>query len=188
MEPETISGIETLLQEGRQEGVYPGAVLLAAHGGTMRLFVAVGKRALAPHPLPMEKETCFDLASLTKPLGTTLAMMKLVDAGRINLDQSLEDLLQQAVPEDKKGITPRLLLCHSAGFTDWMPFYLELDRVPLKDRKAVLRKQLLDLSLAYLPGTQSLYSDIGFMLLEWVIEKTVGSYLSIFWSRRSMDL
>jgi CubicO group peptidase (beta-lactamase class C family) len=184
MQHATLSGIETLLQKGRREGVYPGAVLLAARGDVIRLFAAVGERALAPHPLPMEEETLFDLASLTKPLGTTLAVMKLVDAGTIDLDRPLEELLQQAVPEDKKGITPRLLLSHSAGFKDWMPFYLELDHVALKDRKAVLRNRLLTLPLAYAPGTQALYSDLGFMLLEWMIEATAGMDLPRFLERK----
>jgi CubicO group peptidase (beta-lactamase class C family) len=166
--------IGALLKKGVAEGVYPGSVLLAARGGRIAYFCEVGNRTLSPHPLPMEKDTVFDLASLTKPLGTTLAMMKLVDAGKINLDQPLEELLQQAIPEDKKRITPRFLLTHCAGFVDWMPFYLELESVAPKDRKAVLRNRLLTLPLAYPPGTQALYSDLGFMLLEWMIEATAG--------------
>jgi len=180
MKPETVSGIKTLLEKGREQGVYPGAVLLAARGGVIRILHGVGYRTLSPHPLPMEKETLFDLASLTKPLATTLAMMKLVDARKINLDQPLEELLKQTLPEDKKRITLRLLLSHSAGFMDWMPFYLDLDYVAPKDRKAILRERLLNLPLAYAPGTQVLYSDLGFMLLEWVIEKTTGLSLPRF--------
>lgn len=174
MYPEKIPEIEALLEWGRREGVYPGAVLLAAHGGMIRLFMAVGDHTLLPHALPMEKDTPFDLASLTKPLATTLAMMKLVDAGEIALEEPLEKLLHQKVPEDKKRITPRLLLSHSAGFTDWMPFYLDLGHVPPKERKPLLRNQLLTLPLSYSPGTGSLYSDLGFMLLEWVIEARAG--------------
>ncbi|MDQ1333961.1 MAG: Beta-lactamase protein [Thermodesulfobacteriota bacterium] len=172
--------VGALLNKGVAEGVYPGVALLAAQGGVVRLFEAVGKRTLVPHPLPMEKETLFDLASLTKPLGTTLAMMKLVDSGRIELDRPLQTLFSHAVPEDKRGITPRLLLTHSAGLADWMPFYLELDQVAPKDRKAALRNQLLTLSLAYAPSKNVLYSDLGFMLLEWIIEETVGMDLSRF--------
>jgi serine-type D-Ala-D-Ala carboxypeptidase len=172
--------IEALLKNGAAEGVYPGAVLLAAQGGVIRLFPAVGKRVLAPRSLPMERETLFDLASLTKPLATTLAMMKLVDAGRIELDRSIQAILPHAVPEDKQEITPRLLLSHCAGLADWEPFYLDLERVAPKERKAALRESLLELPLVYRPGTRALYSDLGFMLLEWVIEETAGVGLPLF--------
>ncbi|MCF8145805.1 MAG: beta-lactamase family protein [Deltaproteobacteria bacterium] len=180
MKHETMSGIETLLEKGREEGIYPGAVLLAASQGVIRIFLAVGKRALAPRSLPMEKETLFDLASLTKPLATTMAMMKLVNDGRIGLDTPLQALLPCTLPDDKRGITPRLLLSHAAGFVDWMPFYLELDRAAPKDRKAISRNRLLTLPLVSPPGRRSLYSDLGFMLLEWVIEATAGLDLPRF--------
>ena len=183
MEYEIVSDIEVLLEGGRREGIYPGAVLLAASGGMIRLFTAVGDRTLSPCPQPMEKETLFDLASLTKPLATTLAMMKLVDAGKIHLDQPLEALLQQTVSKDKKGITPRLLLTHCAGFVDWMPLYLDLESVAPKERKAVLRERLMNLPVVYSPGSQVLYSDIGFMLIEWIIEATVGIDLPRFLER-----
>ena len=180
MTPNTLSHIGSLLQEGLREGVYPGAVLLAARGGEVRVFVAVGRRALVPDPLPMTKETLFDLASLTKPLATTLAMMKLADEGKVSLDTPLKALLPSGVPEDKQGITPRLLLGHAAGFEAWRPFYRELTDVAPRDRKAVMRKRLLSAPLAYSPGTKVLYSDLGFMLLEWVIELTSGTDLAGF--------
>ena len=121
--------IEVLLNKGVVEGVYPGAVLLVAFEGEIRLFQHVGSRALVPETVPMERETVFDLASLTKPLATTLAAMKLIDSAIIELDQPLEDLLPKVLPQDKKTITSRLLLSHSAGFADWKPFYLELDHI-----------------------------------------------------------
>jgi len=175
--------IEALLNRGVVDGVYPGAVLLVSKGGMIRLFQNVGSRMLAPHSLPMEKDTLFDLASLTKPLATTLAMMKLVDAGTIVLDRHLETLLEKPVPKDKKQITPRLLLNHCAGCIDWKPFYLDLDHVAPKERKALLRERLLDLPLAYAPGMEARYSDLGFMLLEWVIETLTGVDLPRFLAR-----
>jgi len=179
--------ILSLLDKGAGEGVFPGAVLLVARGGTIRLFHSVGSRILEPRLLPMEKDTLFDLASLTKPLGTTLAMMKLVDAEKIGLDQPLEAVLQQSVPKDKRKITPRLLLSHSAGFVDWAPFYLELDHVAREDRKRVTRERLLNLPLVYPPGERALYSDLGFMLLEWVVEKVAGADLPQFLRKAFYD-
>jgi CubicO group peptidase (beta-lactamase class C family) len=172
--------VKALLDNGITEGVYPGAVLLVAREGKIRFFQECGNRTLVPHAVPMKKNTIFDLASLTKPFATALAMMKLVDAGKVGLDEPLEDLLPKAAPNDKKTITPRLLLSHSAGFVDWKPFYLELDHRALEERKTNLREKLLSTPLMYPPGKGVLYSDLGFMILEWIIEEAAGVVLPRF--------
>ncbi|MFH1950298.1 MAG: serine hydrolase domain-containing protein [Pseudomonadota bacterium] len=172
--------VKALLDNGITEGVYPGAVLLVAREEKIRFFQECGNRTLVPHAVPMEKDTIFDLASLTKPFATALAMMKLVDAGKVGLDQPLEDLLPKAVPNDKKTITPRRLLSHSAGLVDWKPFYLELDHGALEERKTNLREKLLSTPLMYPPGKGVLYSDLGFMMLEWIIEEAAGVVLPRF--------
>lgn len=175
--------IESLLKEGVHEGVYPGAVLLVAQAGVIVFLEAVGLRSLRPKVAPMQKETIFDLASLTKPLATTLAIMKLVDDVIIDLDQTLDTLLPGHVPEEKMSISPRMLLSHSAGFPDWKPFYMELDRFPLQERKGLLRGQLLRMPLIFRPGQETLYSDLGFMMLEWIIEETTGVPMNLFLDR-----
>lgn len=179
--------VEALLNKGVVEGVYPGAVLLVAFEGEILLFQQVGSRALVPKVLTMERDTIFDLASLTKPLAISLAVMKLIDSGRIELDQPLEDLLTKALPRDRKSITPRLLLSHSAGFVDWKPFYLDLDNIGPEERNANLREQLLNIPLLYQPGKGTLYSDLGFMMLEWVVEEIAGMKLPQFLRKHFYD-
>ena len=172
--------IEALLEDGAREGVYPGAVLLVGQGGGIALFEEAGNRSLGPHAASMTRGTIFDLASLTKPLATTIAIMKLVDEGEIDLDQTFERLLPRDVPKDKRTLTPRLLLNHCAGFADWKPFYLELDDVTPETRKDILRERILGMPLAYQAGKESLYSDLGFMILEWVIEESAGMPLPLY--------
>jgi len=174
--------IKDLLKRGLKEKVYPGAVLLAARGEDIVFFHSVGSRALIPKPLPMEKETIFDLASLTKPLATTLAIMKLVDKGLLGLDIPISSLIKPFPWKDKADITPRLLLNHCAGLVDWKPFYLEIIRYPVEERKSVLRRLIMEEPLYGEPQTVSLYSDLGFMLLEWIIEITASQDLSSFLS------
>jgi len=178
--------VEALLNKGVVEGVYPGAVLLVAFEGEV-LLKHVGNRTLVPEVLPMEKDTIFDLASLTKPLATTLAVMKLFDSAQIELDQPLEDLLSKVFPREKKAITPRLLLSHSAGFADWKPFYLELDHIRREEKKRRLKDELLNIPLAYPSGKGTLYSDLGFMMLEWVVEEIAGMKLPQFLRRHFYD-
>ena len=177
---ERMGKIHTLLEKGCQRGIYPGAVLLVARHGEIVFFSSIGHSTLIPSPAPMRRETIFDLASLTKPLATTLAIMKLVDEGKMALDQPLSRLLSGALPTDKGGLTPRLILNHCAGFIDWRPLYLEVERFRFDRRKDVLRKLLLDMDLAYRPGQGNIYSDIGFMFLEWIIERNGNLPLHLY--------
>jgi CubicO group peptidase (beta-lactamase class C family) len=172
--------IKDLLKRGLREKVYPGAVLLVARGEDIVSFHNVGNRALIPEPLPMEKETSFDLASLTKPLGTTLAIMKLVDEDLLGPDIAISSFIKPFPWKDKADITPRLLLNHSAGLADWKPFYLELIKHPIEERKPTLRRLIMEEPLHDAPKKVSLYSDLGFMLLEWIIEIIAGQDLSSF--------
>jgi CubicO group peptidase (beta-lactamase class C family) len=180
MRPLKSANPDRLLEEGLSDRVYPGAVLLVAHRGKRVLFRAVGHAALEPHRIPMQKGTIFDLASLTKPLATTLAMMTLVEQGGVNLEDTLGGLLPGRVPEDKRAITPRKLLSHASGMADWQPFYSGLDAVPPDQRKRQVRDWIMDIPLVSSPGSESLYSDLGFMVLEWIIELKTGKNLNEF--------
>jgi CubicO group peptidase (beta-lactamase class C family) len=172
--------IKGLLLEGIKEGVFPGAVLLASHKGSIVFLEEAGYCSSTPRSDPIRKHTIFDLASLTKPLATTLAIMKLVDQDNLYLDQRLESLLPCDLPKEKRTLTPRLLLSHCAGFADWRPFYLELERLENDKRKEWLRECLLNMPLVYRPGKETLYSDLGFMLLEWVVEERAGMPLPMY--------
>lgn len=169
--------VKSLLKRGVSEGTYPGAVLLVAYKGEVVIFHAEGNRTLIPEPLPLHQGTLFDLASLTKPLATTSAVMKLVDDGKIALDQPLQDLLPISLPKDKAGIPLRALLSHCAGFDNWRPFYLDIEIKTQENQKAAVRENILNSPLVYPPRTAALYSDLGFMVLEWVIEAETGETL-----------
>lgn len=149
-------------------------------GSKVEIFTSVGNRVVIPKVSPTQPKTIFDLASLTKALGTSLAIMKLVNEGRMDLDEDLPTMLSREVSKDKKAVTSRHLLSHCAGFPDWKPFYTELQALRPEMRKGHLRGRLLDTPLIYEPGKGTLYSDLGFMLLEWVIESIAGMPLPEF--------
>jgi serine-type D-Ala-D-Ala carboxypeptidase len=167
--------VKALLVEGVREAVYPGAIVLVSSRRDIVFFEAVGRRVTTPWEAPMLRDTVFDLASLTKPLATTMALMKLVDEGTINLDEPIQRILGGSLPPDKCAVTCRLLLCHAAGFPDWQPFYLDLEALPLALRETQLRRWLLERPLACRPGTDTIYSDLGFMMLKWVVERASGA-------------
>jgi CubicO group peptidase (beta-lactamase class C family) len=172
--------IAELLRRGLEEKVYPGAVLLVEQRGEIVLFHAIGHRSVIPRLLPMEKDTIFDLASLTKPLATTLAVMKLVDDALLDLDAPISSLIHPFPWKDKAEITPRLLLNHSSGLADWKPLYLSLINVPPEERKPTARRLIMEGPLSSEPKSVSLYSDLGFMILEWIIEIASGQDFSSF--------
>jgi CubicO group peptidase (beta-lactamase class C family) len=172
--------ITEILKRGLKEKVYPGAVLLIAREEDIVFFHNMGNRTLSPQSLPMEKKTIFDLASLTKPIATTLAAMKLEEENLLDLDEPISSLIEQFSWKDKADITPRLLLNHSSGLPDWKPYYLELIQLPVKERKPAVRRLIMEESLIGEPRTVSLYSDLGFIVLEWIIEIITGKDLSSF--------
>lgn len=173
-----------LLEEGVEEGVFPGTVLLAARGDDILIHRAVGYASLIPKKEPMTLETVFDLASLTKPLATTLAVMKLVEQGRLDLDRPSTFLRKISSPTWNQEITLRQLLAHASGLPAYQPYYALLLRQE-GDRKDLLRRWILQEPLMAKPGTKTLYSDLGFILLEWLVEDTVGEDLHT-WTQKHL--
>jgi CubicO group peptidase (beta-lactamase class C family) len=170
-----------LLHGAVLDGVFPGAVLLVSRAGHRLFFQAVGNAALLPAPRPMTAHTIFDLASLTKPLATTLAVLIVVSRGNLGLDTPLADLLpRRSITRDKAALTMRQLLSHAAGFPAWKPYYLELAKLPQADRKRRLRELLLGEPLEYAPGEGSLYSDLGFLVIQWIMEERTATDLHRF--------
>jgi CubicO group peptidase (beta-lactamase class C family) len=169
--------IDLALRDGVKDGVFPGAVLLAALGDSVLYHQAQGWACLRPERSAMSKATVFDLASLTKPLATTLAVMRLISHGTLHLDQSLQDLGAPFNYPGKEGITIRQCLDHSAGFPAYQPFYLELEKAGKADRKTLLRHLVRKEPLLAVPGKETLYSDLGFIYLEWIVEHLAGTGL-----------
>lgn len=172
--------INSLLWKGVENGVFPGAVLLVSMKNDIIYYGSAGYLSITADRKPMKHGTIFDLASLTKPLVTTLCMMKLVDEGIIELDTPLSSLPMGDIPQDKASITPRMLLNHCSGLTDWEPFYKELINKPLPERKKYVRELIIQSELKYRPLERTLYSDLGFIILEWIIESLTGASMKDF--------
>ena len=171
-----LKAADTLMQRAITEGVFPGGVLLVNVNDTTPFFSAYGVTNLYTR-IPVTVDTVFDLASLTKPLATTLAVMGLIQDGRLGLDQTLKSILDWVQNTDKEEITIRQLLGHTAGFADYHPLYVELNRLPAAERSAALRHQLVHLPLQHSIGKKELYSDLGFILLGIIVEQISGKRL-----------
>jgi len=167
------------MEQGVREKVFPGAVVLVAVGENICFFHACGFASLVTGR-KMTRDTVFDLASLTKPLATVPALMKLADTSRMNPEDCAQQYVGELKGTDKCRISIRDLLMHRGGFPDYRPWYLCVEKLCSENRKPALREMLVQEPLAYPPGTQTLYSDLGFMLLEWIAERCAGIPLDQF--------
>ena len=171
--PSGMGRVDPLMLQAVSDGVFPGAVLLVSRDGTPIFHRAYGVADLFSGRA-MTVETIFDLASLTKPLATTLAVMHLIQHNRLGLQQPLGELLPAFKDDPKSVITIANLLCHNSGLAAYRPFYQRLEHLPMAERKSVLRDLLAGEPLIDSVGAGVVYSDIGFMILQWVVERISG--------------
>ena len=133
---------------------------------------AFGHLTYDPEAAACTEATIFDLASLTKVIATTTVVMRLVDEGVLRLDDRVGDWLSDWKGKDRDHVTLRDLLAHCSGLSAHLPLYesykgrMEFQRV------------ICGLILEYPPRTQSIYSDMGFMLLGWIAEDAGGATLA----------
>jgi CubicO group peptidase (beta-lactamase class C family) len=151
-------------------GAPAGAVIGVRSAGASE--VAAAGWAVLPHDgqpgVPMGRGMQLDLASVTKVAATTASIMRLVDSGRLSLDDRVTTFLPEFQGGAKDSVTLSQLLTHTAGLEPWWPVYLETE-----DRdEAILRVQRLPLAEA--PGTARRYSDLGFMLAGVIVEQVSG--------------
>jgi CubicO group peptidase (beta-lactamase class C family) len=174
-----IVSVDKLMRSGYADGVFPGAVLLAARDGEIVFHSAYGWADIFSLR-KMTVDTPFDLASLTKPLATALAAMYLVQYRGLDLDRPCKDYCPPLAGSDKAGITIRQLLSHRSGMVAWRPYYMRLRHMPRIARLSLLRQWLLTERLRSRPDLQSEYSDAGFLLLQWILEYYLNQSLAVF--------
>jgi CubicO group peptidase (beta-lactamase class C family) len=164
---------DQLMQQAVTEDVFPGGVLLVSKNVRIVFCKAYGFADIFTKR-KMTKDTIFDLASLTKPLATTLAVMMLIQQEKINLEQTLGSILPRFKNTEKDKIRIDQLLAHVSGLPDYRPYYLKLIGHPPQKRNAALKEYLLDEPLLTPIGAKVVYSDLGFMILKWVVESVWG--------------
>ncbi len=176
------SSIERLFEEAIKERIFPGASLLV---GTPEKILLEGVWGAERYGgLPIEPDTWFDLASLTKPLVTTVLCMRAIGDGKLQLDDTLARFYPECLlPADKRSITVRHLLNHCSGLPAHEPYYRDLIRIPPDGRASALLSWILRAPTAAPPGAASAYSDLGFMLLGMVLEMLLMGSLDLLASR-----
>jgi len=157
--------IDTIIKQAIDSGQIPGAVVLVGHRGRVVYRKAFGYRALEPRRERMTVDTIFDLASLTKVVATTTAVMQLVERGEVRPNDPVAKYLPEFAQNGKEDITVRELLTHYSGLEP------DLDLKTAWQGKATAYAMALAEKPQDPPGAQFVYSDINFITLGALVEE-----------------
>jgi serine-type D-Ala-D-Ala carboxypeptidase len=171
--------IDNLMMAAVRKFVFPGAVLLFSKNGSILFHKAYGIGNIFSR-CPVNQNTMFDLASLTKPLATATSIMALVRDGKLTLESRLGQIISEFKNTEMNEIRIDNLLSHTSGLPDYHPYFSVLEKYPLGERKTQLRNILVNTPLENPIGSQTLYSDLGFMILSWIIERAARCRIDRF--------
>ncbi len=169
---------DSIVKSGISKGIYPGAVLVVGRRDRILFARAFGHlewRSASPVPSP--DSTLWDLASLTKVVGTTPAVMRLAEEHRIELDAPVSRYLPRFSGLGKETVTVRQLLDHSSGLPSYLQFF---KLAPTRDSAIGL---LYRTPLRRPPGKVVEYSDLNFLLLGLLVERVSGEPLDQYVTR-----
>ncbi|MEP6888017.1 MAG: serine hydrolase, partial [Nitrospirales bacterium] len=184
--------ITNAMQSAVEERIFPGAVLLVRFRGHLAYQGAFGCAALIPQSEPTTLETVYDLASLTKPLATTTAILCLIQDGRLRLEDSLHTYFPELQGKAVGSATVCHLLHHSSGLPGWRPLFEGIAAQEQQHPGFLGSEAAGKFAVEYIGreplvnpcGTMSLYSDLGFILLGLMIERATSVSLAQFCRER----
>jgi len=179
--------VEEAIQDAIRDGVFPGAVLLVRQEDRFFYLRAFGYRRLVPDPAPMQEDTIFDLASLTKPLATAVVAMLLVQEGKLRLDDRVTRYFHNFGVHGKGSVTFRQLLSHCSGLPAWRPYFKDVLReerekgrvnfLASPEAKWFVYQCVCRETLEAPPEQEAIYSDLGFILLGAALEQICAAPL-----------
>ena len=173
--------VDAAIEEAITQQQIPGAVVWVGRGDQMLYRKAYGYRAVKPELLPMQLETVFDLASLTKGIATATSIMILVEDGKLRLSDKVSQHLPEFAQDGKDQITLRHLLTHTSGLNP----SLDLRGDWLGADEAV-RRAVAELPRSA-PGERFVYSDIGYIVLGEIVARVSGQPLPTFVQQRILN-
>jgi len=160
--------ISDILRGGTESGAYPCFAASVGRGEEVLYYDYAGDRALLPERLPITEDTLFDMASLTKLIGTTMACLRMIEESRIQLTDKVGKYFDNCF--GKEDITVFQLLTHTSGIPAHFPLYRTED-----PKNAA--QEILKYPFAYPTGTKTVYSCMGFILLGKILEQIEGKPL-----------
>ena len=171
---EQMTPISEIAKRAIQAGNIPGAVILIGNEGKVVYRKAFGLSALKPKKYPMTINTIFDIASLTKVIATSTAVMQLVEMGKLNLEDPVAKYWPGFKVSGKEEITVRDLLTHYSGLRP------SLDLKPNGSGKVATPSMIEEEKPLFPPGTSFIYSDINFIILAELVSRVSGEPFDVY--------
>ncbi|MCB1213906.1 MAG: serine hydrolase [Deltaproteobacteria bacterium] len=183
----SLTKVHQAFQEALEKKVFSAAQLWVGQGEKNLLQLNIGKLSHGDQSSLVDKNTLFDIASLTKVFFTTSVAMQLVEEGQLILEAPINNFFEKL--DFDPNIKVHHLLSHRSGLPDWRPLYESYPKdYPKEDlnssRLQDYAKKISRLSLGQLPGEKRVYSDLGFILLAIILEKVTGTSLKNLWQQR----
>jgi CubicO group peptidase (beta-lactamase class C family) len=172
-----LSEITVRVEKSIAEGMYPGAVILVRHRGHTIYRGVFGNRRLEPDVAPMRYDTIFDIASLSKVVVTTPAIMQLIEHDKLDLDAPVARYWPAFAANGKSEVTIRQLLTHTSGLKPDITDPLHPNSHPSWHGEHSALQQIVNLKLNNPPGTVFSYSDVNFLVLGYLVEILSGKRL-----------
>jgi CubicO group peptidase (beta-lactamase class C family) len=169
---ENLPVVDSLVERAIADSAFPGAQLVVVRDSIIVENRAYGRYTYDPTAQPVDQNTLFDLASLTKVFATTAAVMKLYDEGKLSLDDPVVRYLPQFRGEGKQNVTIRHLLLHQSG----LPPFRRLSDIAATEEAAL--DSVFTTPLVVAPGDSTIYSDLGMITLGKVVERITGMSLA----------
>jgi uncharacterized protein YbbC (DUF1343 family)/CubicO group peptidase (beta-lactamase class C family) len=169
-----LSQVDSIIEQAVTDGNIPGAVLVVGHDGAVAYRKAYGSRALEPKRELMTLDTVFDMASLTKVIATTTAMMQLLEQGKVRMNDPVAKYLPEFAQNGKDDITVRQLMTHYSGLAP------DLDLKEPWQGKDTGYKMAFAEAPETVPGSGFVYSDINFITLGALVERVSGETLDAY--------
>ena len=183
MDPERLARVDAVIADAIGAGDIPGAVLAVVRRNDIVYLKAYGNKSVVPEVVPMTTDTMFDLASLSKCVGTTLSIMQLIEGGNIRLT----DPVKRYIPDFRPWVDPetgeevdiilRDLLTHSSGLSAYYDADLFVERFGTNQPDSLVRVIATEVERHFRPGSDYLYSCLNFITLQRVLETVTGERL-----------
>ena len=182
MDGDSLARVDRIIEAAIRDGAAPGAVLAVGRGDRVARLRGYGNldwasSATLPSGTAATDSSLYDLASLTKVVATTTGVMQLIDRGDLSLDTRIAEHLPEWSQGWKREVTVRHLLTHQGGLPPFLPFWRTLRG------EEEYREAFAALEPDYEPGDDgemTVYSDIGFMTLGFLIEEVTGQPLDYY--------
>jgi CubicO group peptidase (beta-lactamase class C family) len=172
--------VAAVLDRAMRDSAFPGGVaIVGTHSGILAHH-AVGRLTWGASPAPDER-TLWDLASLTKVIALTSAVMHLSQQGKLDIDAPVQRYLPEWRGPMKERVRVKDLLTHSSGLPSWRPLYKETE-----SRDEAIRL-VISTPLEVAPGTRMVYSDLGAILLGQIVERVSGASLERYVARNIFE-